>query len=122
MDGDSLKFEVSIDVGEGGVDWRVRDRVVDEECEALTRPVTRPVATNKSLIGKRWIFRTCLQFCLLNACDDYVFLLKEMGKARRRLSKSVAIPLKNTTRRTRIWMDGGAEEKEEDKESAHSLS
>ena len=121
MDGDSLKFEVSIDVGEGGVDWRVRDRVVDEECEALTRPVTRPVATNKSLIGKRWIFRTCLQFCLLNACDDYVFLLKEMGKAQQRLSKSVAIPLKNTTRRTRIWMDGGAE-KEEDKESAHSLS
>ena len=87
MDDNSLKFEVSVDVGEGAV---------DEECEALTRPVTRPVATNKSLIGKRWIFRTCLQFCLLNACDDYVFLLKEMGKARRRLSKSVAIPLKNT--------------------------
>ena len=121
MDDNSLKFEVSVDVGKGGVDWRVRDGVVDEECEALTRPVTRPVATNKSVIGKRWIFRTCLQFCLLNACDDYVFLLKEMGKARRRLSKSVAIPLKNTTRRTRIWMDGGAEEEDEDEESAHSL-
>ena len=122
MDCYSLKFKVSVDVGEGGVDWRVRDGVVDEECEAPTRPVTRPVATNKSVIGKRWIFRTCLQFCLLNACDDYVFLLKEMGEARRRLSKSVAIPLKDTTRRTRIWMDGGAEEKEENEESAHSLS
>ena len=55
MNDNSLKFEVGVDVGEGGVDGSKGDGVVDEEGEAATSPTPRPIAANKSVIGNRRI-------------------------------------------------------------------
>lgn len=83
MDSNSLKFEVGVDVGEGGVDGSVGDGVVDEKSNASTRPAARPVTANKSIIGNGWVLRTLPQFCFLDARNYHVFLFKEMAKARR---------------------------------------
>ena len=78
MNDNSLKFEVGVDVGEGGVDGSKGDGVVDEEGEATTRPITRPIATNKSVVRKDWIFSSRSQLRFLQASDEYIVLDQEM--------------------------------------------
>ena len=108
---------MSIDVGEGSVDGREVDGVVDEKGEAATRTVTRSVTADQGVVWKSWILGTTFQLRFLEARNEHIVLSQEMAKARLGSSETIAIPLQDATRRAWVRMDGGAEKEEEDEET-----
>ena len=81
------------------IDGSVGNGVMNEQGNSSSSTAARSILTQDVVAWNARILVARLQFSLLNGCDLYIMLMKELGESLRNTSKAIAVPLKERLRR-----------------------